>query len=347
MSTPFAGNPAAWPIDYLIPDDLDPRRASAVNVALQALGDRTAFLGARGSIQVVDYTASGTFVCPNNVTSVLLIGCGGGGGGGAGSPAPGTNPDEYHVGGGGGGGALLGVYRAAVVPATPYAVSLGVGGVGGGPAGVPLPGAGGNTTFGSLATFLGAGFGTTLLSAKFVNAATKYLLAHGGLSAAGQLSYFNLAPSQIGFSQWDSAALPAGITSLRLAPQQIGEGGAGSAGTFLAALGAPSNAGGFAGGARGIAGASLNAGTFKGGGGGGGGAAGPFGAGGNGGNGGDGNNMAPGTDGAPGASAAANTGAGGGGGGAGGADSGAGNTGGDGGAGGSGRLLVLYTVNGE
>lgn len=47
MSTPYAGNPAAFPTDYLIPDDGESKNATSVNVALEALGDRTAYLKAR------------------------------------------------------------------------------------------------------------------------------------------------------------------------------------------------------------------------------------------------------------------------------------------------------------
>ncbi len=70
------------------------------------------------------FTANGTWTCPEGVTEVLLIGCGGGGGGGgcAGLLRPG---------GQGGGGAPFGVRRASVTPTTVYTVTIGAGGAGG------------------------------------------------------------------------------------------------------------------------------------------------------------------------------------------------------------------------
>lgn len=44
MAEQYAGNPNNYPEDYTIPDDADPPTAAAVNVALEALGDRTAYL---------------------------------------------------------------------------------------------------------------------------------------------------------------------------------------------------------------------------------------------------------------------------------------------------------------
>jgi len=70
------------------------------------------------------FTANGTWTCPEGVTEVLLIGCGGGGGGGG--CAGGTRP-----GGQGGGGAPFGVRRASVTPTTVYTVTIGAGGAGG------------------------------------------------------------------------------------------------------------------------------------------------------------------------------------------------------------------------
>ena len=47
MPSPFAGSSATYPATYLIPSDGDDRDAASVNVALEALGDRTEFLRAR------------------------------------------------------------------------------------------------------------------------------------------------------------------------------------------------------------------------------------------------------------------------------------------------------------
>ncbi len=46
MGTQYAGS-QTFPSDYTIPDDGDPEDAASVNVALEALGDRTAFLRSR------------------------------------------------------------------------------------------------------------------------------------------------------------------------------------------------------------------------------------------------------------------------------------------------------------
>jgi len=47
MPSPFAGSSATYPSTYLIPSDGDDRNAASVNVALEALGDRTEWLRAR------------------------------------------------------------------------------------------------------------------------------------------------------------------------------------------------------------------------------------------------------------------------------------------------------------
>lgn len=47
MSSQYAGDPTAYPVDFTIPDDSDPPNASAFNVAIEGLGDRTANLDDR------------------------------------------------------------------------------------------------------------------------------------------------------------------------------------------------------------------------------------------------------------------------------------------------------------
>lgn len=47
MGSQYAGDPEVFPADFTIPDDGDPTSASTVNVAFEALGDRTAFAWAR------------------------------------------------------------------------------------------------------------------------------------------------------------------------------------------------------------------------------------------------------------------------------------------------------------
>jgi hypothetical protein len=75
------------------------------------------------SVKSVTYSASGTWVCPPNVTEVTLLGCGGGQGGflGAGSAA-----------GWGGRGAPVAELRIPVTPGTSYTITIGAGGAAGG-----------------------------------------------------------------------------------------------------------------------------------------------------------------------------------------------------------------------
>ena len=95
------------------------------------------------------FTANGTWTCPANVNSVLLIGCGGGGGGG------GVSINNLQ-GCGGGGGALQSTCVVAVEGGTTYTITIGDGGTGG----AGQYGADGNdTTFDALAAFCGAGGG--------------------------------------------------------------------------------------------------------------------------------------------------------------------------------------------
>lgn len=70
------------------------------------------------------FLSNGSWVAPDGVTEVLIIGCGGGGGGGA--CLGGTRP-----GGQGGAGAPLAVSRFTVIPGNSYAVVIGAGGGGG------------------------------------------------------------------------------------------------------------------------------------------------------------------------------------------------------------------------
>ncbi len=52
MSSQYAGT-AVFPTDFTIPDDGEDRSAASVNVALEALGDRTVFLGANAMVAVL------------------------------------------------------------------------------------------------------------------------------------------------------------------------------------------------------------------------------------------------------------------------------------------------------
>ena len=100
------------------------------------------------------FTSNSSWTAPAGVASVILIGSGGGGGGASGA----KSTDQA---GGGGGGAWQMTTIVNVVPNTAYTVTIGGGGTGG----AATTGTSGNvgsngsdTTFGSLATFKGAGY---------------------------------------------------------------------------------------------------------------------------------------------------------------------------------------------
>lgn len=180
------------------------------------------------------FTSNGTFTAPAGVTRVLLIGCGGGGGGGGGNTQ----------GAGGGGGALQGSQWVTVVPNTGYTVTIGTGGAGS--AGSSFGNNGDDTTFGSLATFTGAGGGARGLT----QAPGSNTRGHPGTT---------VNPS----------------TSIMYSAGMAGWGGIW--GSYAPGAGMRNTVGGFAGGSAGASAGSVREG-------GGGGGAGPKGAGGNGSN---------------------------------------------------------------
>ncbi len=98
------------------------------------------------------FTSNGTWTAPAGITNILLVGCGGGGSGGSYTyPGGGTA-----YGNGAGGGALQSTIYATVVPGTTYTITVGAGGAG---TTNNSGNDGSNTTFGSLATFVGGGSG--------------------------------------------------------------------------------------------------------------------------------------------------------------------------------------------
>lgn len=117
------------------------------------------------------FTSSGSWTCPDGVTTVYLTGCGGGAGGaggGAASPTAGTSRSAAGGGGGGAGQSAIKV-PVTVVPGTTYTVTVAAaspGASGGTVAGAQngtSSAAGGTTSFGSLLTLSGgaaAGGGT-------------------------------------------------------------------------------------------------------------------------------------------------------------------------------------------
>jgi hypothetical protein len=378
MGSPYAGNPASFPADYVIPDDSDPPTAAAINVGLEALGDRTAYLKsavAAFGAPAVELTTSGitTWVCPANVFRVRLEMCGGGGGGAGGGCGIAFTLSSG-CGGGGGAGAPLVIVEVPVTPGVSYDIGVGNGGHGG--AGSTGLGTAANGSQGGSSFFrptggdnLAVAFGGTGGKAQDhadlqSDYATdpRYGIAPGGSSVGGNsvndgFRYTGVYKTEGGGAIVDAATPITFATS-------PGDGGDGVS-KFLSTLGrhnGKASAYGMCAGTGGSGGANDLTGPTCGGGPGGGGGAGPFttGAhystptnvlgsstitGGNGGSGGDGHNASNAGAGSSGASAPANTGGGGGGGGAGGCSvTGTPGTGGAGGDGGSG--FVRLTVAG-
>jgi hypothetical protein len=268
------------------------------------------------------FTAPGSYPTPRGVTLGLLIGWGGGGGGGGGGAA-GTLTTSCALGGAGGGGALRSLQLVALPPGASTAVTPGTGGLGG--ATTVAGGAGGDTTFGSLATFLGAAPGNS--GGSIAQAIATLCVAMGG----GPVRIVNNITVGRIF----------GLSILELLQRAASFGGHSTNDATLfggAGTGSPEGfAGGFGAANGGTTGSAL------GGQGGGGGGGGPGGPGTNGASGGAGGNAGSGAAGSTAANAAANSGAGGGGGGGGGQCTGAGSPGtsGGGGNGGSGQVTVI------
>ncbi len=123
-----------------------------------------------------EFTSSGSWVAPSGVTEVIVIGYGGGGSGSIGAKTSGSGNLQ---GGGGGGGSLQSTVYLTVVPNTTYTITIGAGGAApvstNNADGLPLANPGLDTTFGSLATFRGAG----------ASYDAENTFAGGGISAKG------------------------------------------------------------------------------------------------------------------------------------------------------------------
>lgn len=121
----------------------DIKSDGTVQTALENLG-----LGIRG---FSTFTASGSWTCPEGVTTVYIDACGGGGGGAYSSPGA--------AGGGGGGGAAAVIGASiSVTPGVTYTVTIGGPGAAGTSSSVNGM-AGGATSFGSLLVLNGGGGG--------------------------------------------------------------------------------------------------------------------------------------------------------------------------------------------
>ena len=331
MGSQYAGS-ATFPADFTIPDASDAKDPTSVNIALEALGDRTAWLRAAiPNLKMEIFTASGTWTAPASTTFAILVGVGAGGGGGGGATGNGA---VYTCGGGGGGGAQECVTPIAVTPGQAYTVAIGAGGAGG--AANAAGSDGGPTTFQNsgasiFAQFAGGGKGQGPSGA--AGSSTDFCFALGGSPVArrsGSLTshnYVNADPNL--FLPRAPGEGGPGTSSNNPSPQHglgaAGLGFGGNAGTHGAA--SSPKVGGGAGGGGGGSGIGTNA----------------FGAGvsgGNGGNGGAANSGGAGSAGANGAAGSYGGGGGGGGSGGGGTSQGAGGTG---GAGGNGYLIVLWT----
>ena len=335
---------------FQIPSDGDDFDVASVNVALEALADRTQFL--QNSIRTVradsfyiDYaspsvvSASGNLVVPADAIGAVVRGWGGGGGGGGGSYAQGT--DGLGAGGGGGGGAPE--ITIPVIPLTPnetLACVIGAGGNGGtggaSPATQPTNGSGGSNSqitspTSGIYVFRGGGGGGLAPTAYFVSATHNAFSCGGAPVSEGPHKGVFVTKNDI-TALFSNALQAGGRGAMGDTPSNFL--GRGNGEPKLFAGGTPGS----------IGGASS---TYLGGGYGGGGGAGPGGGGVSGGNGGNGNSAGNASNGAAGSNAGNNTGAGGGGGGGSGCSNNAGNPGaGDGGNGGNGGsgLLVFYWI---
>lgn len=116
-------------------------------------------LGVRGKTQ---FTKSGSWTCPDGVTTVYITGCAAGAGGAGGGSAASSSATRSASGGGGGGAGETAIRRTVtVVPGTTYTVTIGAGSSGG--AGGIVSGNNngtnsadaGSTSFGTLLTLAG------------------------------------------------------------------------------------------------------------------------------------------------------------------------------------------------
>lgn len=262
------------------------------------------------------FTASGTFVVPEGITTIDVLVVGGGGGGGS------------RQGGGGGAGGVV-VATLAVTPAEEIAVVVGAGGAGGAAGGRGSNG--GDSSFGAVSALGGGGGGGRTINPGGANGgsgggSTLTIGLAGGLGTPGQGNNGGQATAGPGGGNLGGGGGGAGAPGSRPVPQNpatdyLADAGPGGAGVQFPMLAAYGDAGWFAGGGGG---GGYNTLSVDGGG-----------AGGQGG-GGKGNGVGkdtPATNPGPGSAGMPNTGGGGG---------GSGSAAFDGGAGGSGVVIVSW-----
>ncbi|MDQ2783209.1 MAG: hypothetical protein M3Y26_11855, partial [Actinomycetota bacterium] len=186
MGSAYAGA-NSFPASVLCPDDGDPENASSVNVPMQGLADRTAWLRASLSERIDTLTAaSGTWTCPDGVTSIELqcVAAGGGGAGGCASLTSGSGTVGA-FGGGGGGGGRKSITRRVVVPGTVYPYvngapgTAGAGAASGGASG-GLGGDAADSSFNGVVCGRGGGGGGS--ATIYTSAAGRFPVTQGGKS---------------------------------------------------------------------------------------------------------------------------------------------------------------------
>jgi hypothetical protein len=206
------------------------------------------------------FTTSGTWTCPQGVTSIQVEAWGGGGGGGYGG---GTNK---YGGGGGGGGAYTKNTSVTVIPGTSYTVTVGTGGAGGSTSN-------GLTANGSNGTASTAVFGATTITANpglggkgYNNTPTGGAggiggTANGGSGATGTTTYSGGGGGAAGTTgNGGNATTSTGGTS---GGGNAGAGGAGNAANFADGIIGGNYGGGGGGGTKNSLGGSGAGGYIK------------------------------------------------------------------------------------
>lgn len=166
---------------FPVSEDLLQTMGGSVNYLIDAFTN--------GLIKKTDFTSSGSFTTPADVSLVYVEGCGGGGGGGHN-----LTSDTY----GGGSGA---VFKNGIYPVTPssvISVTIGAGGSGNNSG---IGGSGGNSSFGSISNFPGGGGGGVNTFGSGYNGfgIDAYSYAIGGTYSGGSAAYTGFAIGQRGF----------------------------------------------------------------------------------------------------------------------------------------------------